>query len=143
MRTPRKLGLSVMGALVAAGPLLAHHDWPVDRTGQVTLTGIVTAFTWANPHVTIALEVQANGTVEKWILGGSSPNVMAAGGWDKHTLKPGDVITGIGFRFRNGSTVAQLQKVVLASGQELYYGSPPRPTPLPVPPAADKLQRLR
>ena len=122
--------LSAIGVLVAASSTLAHHDWPVDRSSQITLQGTVTAFTWANPHVTIALEVQTGGAVEKWILGGSSPKVMTDGGWDRNSLKPGDVITGVGYRFRNGSNVALLQKIVLASGRELYYGPAPvdRPT---------------
>jgi hypothetical protein len=51
---------------------------------------------------------------------------MTAGGWDKQTLKPGDVITAVAYRFRNGSNVAQVQKIVLASGRELYYAAPPR-----------------
>lgn len=34
--------------LASASPLLAHHAWPVDRTRQVTITGTVTAFTWAS-----------------------------------------------------------------------------------------------
>jgi len=127
MRSLRTLALAAIGALAATAPLRAHHDWPVDRTSQITLRGTVTAFTWANPHVTIALEVQTDGAVEKWILGGSSPKVMTDGGWDRETLKPGDVITGIGYRFRNGSNVALLQKIVLASGRELYYGRPPGP----------------
>ena len=67
-----------IAALMAASPLLAHHEWPVDRTNRVTVQGTVTAFTWANPHVMIALDVQANGTIEKWTVGGSSPRFMAA-----------------------------------------------------------------
>jgi hypothetical protein len=112
--------------------LLAHHEWPVDRTRQVTVTGTVTAYTWADPHVMIALDVQANGTIEKWKVGGSNTKNSAANGWDKNTLKPGDVITGTGFRFKDGSNVAQLQKIVMANGKEMYlYGR------LPVLPAAD------
>ena len=123
MRTLRKLALGAIGALVAASPLLAHHDWPVDRTRLITVTGTVTAFTWADPHVMIALDVQANGTIEKWKVGGSNRKYMAVNGWDKNTLKPGDVITGIGYRFSDGSNVAQLQKIVMASGKEMYlYG---------------------
>jgi hypothetical protein len=132
MRTLRKLSLGVIGALVATSPLLAHHDWPVDRTKQVTVTGTVTAYIWADPHVMIALDVQANGTIEKWKVGGSNKKNSAVSGWDKNTLKPGDVITGIGFRFKDGSNAAQLQKIVMASGKEMsLYGS------LPVLPAAD------
>lgn len=123
MRTLRMFSVSVIAALMAASPLLAHHDWPVDRTRVITVTGTVTAFTWADPHVMIALDVHANGTIEKWKAGGSNKKNSAANGWDKNTLKPGDVITGIGFRFRDGSNAAQLQKIVMANGKEmLLYG---------------------
>jgi hypothetical protein len=142
MRTRRKLALGVIGALVAASPLLAHHEWPVDRTKEVTVTGTVTAYTWADPHVMIALDVQANGTIEKWKVGGSNKKYSAVNGWDRNTLKPGDVITGIGYRFKDGSNAAQLQKIVMASGKEMYlymnlFGPPALRTPPSVLPAAD------
>jgi len=123
MRALRKFALGLIGALVAASPLLAHHDWPVDRTRLITVKGTVTAYTWADPHVMIALEVQVNGRIEKWNVGGSNKKNSAVNGWNKNTLKPGDVITGIGFRFKDGSTAAQLQKIVMANGKEMdLYG---------------------
>ena len=125
MRTLRNLALCLIGTLAAASPLLAHHDWPVDRTRQITVTGTVTAFTWANPHVMIALDVEANGTIENWKIGGSSPKFMATCGWDKKTLKPGDVITVIGYRFKDGSNAARMQAVLMPNGKEMYYGAPP------------------
>ena len=125
MRTLRTLALSVIGALVVASPMLAHHEWPVDQTRPVTITGTVTAYTWADPHVMIGLDVPANGTIEKWRVGASSKKYTAAGGWDRNTFKPGDVITVIGYRFKDGSNMAQVQKVVMASGKELYYSSRP------------------
>jgi hypothetical protein len=125
MRTPTAIALAIIGALVAAGPSLAHHEWPVDRTTQVTFQGTVTAFTWANPHVMIALDVDANGTIEKWKVGASSPKYMSAGGWEKNSVKPGDVVTIIGHRYRDGSNMAVLKTIVLANGKELYYASRP------------------
>jgi hypothetical protein len=123
MRALRKFALGLIGALVAASPLLAHHDWPVDRTRLITVKGTVTAYTWADPHVMIALDVQVNGRIEKWNVGGSNKKNSAVNGWNKNTLKPGDVITGIGFRFKDGSTAAQLQKIVMANGKEMdLYG---------------------
>ena len=135
MRTLRTFALGVIGVVVAASPLIAHHDWQVDRTKRVTVQGTVTAFTWANPHVMIALDVQADGTIEKWTVGGSSPRFMTACGWDKKTLKPGDVITVIGYRFKDGSNAARAQTVLMPNGKEMYYGAPT--TPLCVPPAGD------
>jgi hypothetical protein len=125
MRTLRKLSMGAIAALVAASPLLAHHEWPVDRTKPITVQGTVTAFIWANPHVMIALDVQANGTIEKWKVGGSSPQFMTTCGWNKKTLKPGDVITVIGYRFNDGSNAARMQTVVMPNGKEMYYGAPP------------------
>lgn len=124
MRKLRWLALGVIGTLVAVSPLFAHHAWPVDRNKEVTVKGTVTAYTWSDPHVMIALDVaSANGTVEKWDVGGPSMTRMAGNGWDRNTLKPGDVITGIGYRFANGANVLQLQKIVMADGKEMFlYG---------------------
>src|SRR5262245_41453898 len=127
MRTVRTTAQCAIAALVAASSLLAHHEWPVDQTKQVTMKGTVTALTWANPHVMIALDVEANGTIEKWKVGGSSPRFMTTCGWDKKTLKPGDVVTVIGYRFKDGSNAARLQTIVMQNGKEMYYGAPTPP----------------
>ena len=51
----------------------------------------------------MTLEVQTNGGgTEKWQIGGPAINRMEANGWTKTTLKPGDVITGIGDQFADG-----------------------------------------
>jgi hypothetical protein len=64
--------------------------------------------------------------VEPWWL---EQEYSAVNGWDKNTLKPGDVITAIGYRLR----VQPLQKVVMTSGKEMYlYGPPALRTPLGV-----------
>ena len=137
MRTLRKLAPGVIGALVAVTPLLAHHEWPIDPTKRVTVQGTVTAFTWANPHVMIALDVQANGTIERWNVGGSSPQFMTTCAWNKKALKAGDVITVIGYRFKDGSNAARMQTIVMPNGKEMYYGAPPSQAKQCVPPAGD------
>jgi len=84
----------------------------------------VTGYDWANPHVMIGLDVQgANGRIEKWNVGGPSTSRMAGNGWDTNTLTMGDVITASGYRFRDGSSILRLQKIVMANGKELFlYG---------------------
>ena len=118
------LAIAVVSVLAAGAPLAAHHAWPVDRAREVTVKGTVTAFNWSNPHVMIDLEVKADsGKVEKWSVGGPSPDRMARNGWGRNTLKPGDVITGFGYRYTDGSNVVQLQRIVTDSGKEmLLYG---------------------
>jgi hypothetical protein len=117
------LALAVATFAVAV-PVLAHHAWPVDRSKEVTVKGTVTGFNWTNPHVMIDLEVKnESGKVEKWSVGGPSTERMQGHGWDKGTLKPGDVITGYGYRYSDGQNVVQLQKIVMANGKEmLLYG---------------------
>lgn len=118
------LVLGVVGLLVAAGPLSAHHAWPVERSKEVTVSGTVMSYDWANPHVMIGLEVKApNGAVQKWQVGGPSTSRMANNGWDRATLKPGDVITAIGYQFADGQPILRLEKIVMAGGKEmLLYG---------------------
>ncbi|MDA1185647.1 MAG: DUF6152 family protein [Acidobacteria bacterium] len=114
------VALGAAGILAAASPLFAHHSWPVDCSTPVTVTGTVAGYTWANPHVMIGLEVEGDdGTIERWTVGGPSLNRMSDNTWDRDTLKPGDVITGTGHRFLDGSNVLKLAKVVMADGSEM------------------------
>jgi len=120
-RTLVALGFAMVAA---ASPLLAHHSWPVDTSKAVTVSGTVTSYEWGNPHVMMGLDVKADdGSTEKWNVGGPSTTRMEANGWDKTTLKPGDVITATGFRFSDGQKILRLEKVVMAGGKEMFlYG---------------------
>ena len=118
-----KLQIAVLGAvgiLAVASPLSAHHSWPVNCGVSMTVTGTVTGYTWANPHVMIGLDVRGDdGTVEQWRVGGPSLNRMAGNQWNRTTLKVGDVITGTGNRFLDGSNVLKLAKAVMSDGKEM------------------------
>jgi hypothetical protein len=122
-----KMAAWVSLALVSAAlPVSAHHSWPVDRSRTVTVKGIVTDFSWANPHPMITLEVRsADGATEKWLVGGPAINRMEANGWTARTVKPGDEITGIGYQFADGQKIVRLERVVLADGKEIpvYAGA--------------------
>ena len=93
----------ILALVSAVVPLSAHHSWPVSNDRLVTVKGTVIEFLWANPHPMITLEVQTtDGRTQKWQVGGPATNRMEANGWTKTTLKPGDVITGIGYQFADG-----------------------------------------
>jgi hypothetical protein len=113
-----------MLALFSAATLSAHHSWPVSRDQLVTVKGTVTDFAWNNPHPMIGLEVRTNdGKVEKWTVGGPAINRMEANGWTRNTVKPGDVITGIGYQFSDGQKIIRLERVIFADGKEMrLYG---------------------
>ena len=117
------LALGAAGMLAVASPLFAHHSWPVDTSREVTVKGTVMGYNWTNPHVMIDLEVAANGKIEKWDVGGPSTARMSGNGWDKTTLKMGDVITATGYRFSDGQNILRLERIVMASGKEMFlYG---------------------
>jgi hypothetical protein len=108
----------------AAMPLFAHHSWPVSYERLVTVKGTVVDFAWANPHPMITVEVQADGgRTEKWLIGGPAINRMEANGWNKNSVKRGDMITGTGYQFADGQKIVRLERVVLPDGKELrLYG---------------------
>ena len=114
----------ILALSLAAFPLSAHHAWPVSRSELVTVNGTVVRFVWENPHPMITLEVRNDGGVtEEWRIGGPALNRMEANGWTGTTVKPGDVITGVGYRFSDGQRIVRLERVILADGRELrVYG---------------------
>jgi hypothetical protein len=118
------LALAVVGIVAVASPLFAHHSWPVDTSREVTVKGTVTGYTWSNPHVMMGLDVtDNNGKIEKWNVGGPSTARMAGNGWDNRTLKMGDVITAMGYRFADGQNILRLQKIEMSNGKEMFlYG---------------------
>jgi hypothetical protein len=112
----------IFSGLFLSAPLLAHHgEVNYDTEKVVSVKGTVTDFQFINPHVQIFLDVKNNkGEIEKWSCEARSPMMLVrVGGWDKSTLKPGDVITASGFRAKNGSTILRLKKIVLANGREM------------------------
>jgi hypothetical protein len=110
----------VVLAVVSSVTLWAHHSWPVSYEKLVTVKGKVVDFNWANPHPMMTLEVQASdGRTEKWEIGGPAINRMEANGWTKTTVKPGDVITGIGYQFADGQKIVRLERAILADGKEM------------------------
>jgi len=121
----KSLGLCVamfFAVLFVSIPTLAHHgEVNYDTDKVVSIKGTVTDFLFVNPHVQIALDVKNDkGEIEKWIGEARSPSMLVRlGGWDKSTLKPGDVITASGHRAKNGSNILRLLKVTLPDGREM------------------------
>ena len=112
----------ILGVLLVSGPLLAHHgEANYDTSKVVTVKGTVTEFRFINPHVEIALDVKNDkGEIDKWVSEARSPSMLSRiGGWDKNTVKVGDVITASGHRTKNGTNFLRLMRVVLPDGREM------------------------
>ena len=99
----------------------AHHATAsFDMTNSATVKGTVTGFDWTNPHVYIYVDVKdVKGAVEKWSVEMASVGMLARAGWRRDTVKPGDEITVIGNRAKDGRPFLHLNKLVFANGQEM------------------------
>ena len=110
-----------LSALIACGPVSAHHGSSnYDLSKSVSVKGTVTQFEFMNPHSAIHLEAKDDkGNAEQWLIEADSPNNLARAGWTRDSLKPGDLVTIVGNRLKDGSKVMRLQKIIFADGKEL------------------------
>jgi hypothetical protein len=118
------LAICLVGGLALATAVFAHHGTANYETGKtITVKGTVTDFQFVNPHVQIFWDAKDDaGTTQKWQGELTSPNRLTRAGWSKNSIKPGDTITISGYPTKSGSNEIWIQKVVLASGEELPTG---------------------
>lgn len=106
-----------VGLLLTAGPVLAHHSFAAEYDAKRSVTfphATVTRVEWVNPHSWIHVDIKkADGTVEKWMIEGNTPNTLARRGISRDTLKVGTVISITGYQAKDGS--------LRASGRDLTY----------------------
>ena len=108
-------------SLLISAPAFAHHSMSMyDRGQDTTFKAIITEFNWANPHSQIIFTVtDEHGNIQKWVAEGPGPNRLANHGWSKDSLKPGDQVTIVGNRNKDGSPTMRFEKVIFPNGQEL------------------------
>lgn len=123
---PTVLGLRAvlslsLGCTMVALPALAHHSTlPFDMEHPTVLHGVVTLYDWRNPHSFVHLDVKDDaGNVEHWTIETESLLLLRRLGWTKDMLKPGDVITTMGARAKNGAHMMRCKVLDLPDGREL------------------------
>jgi hypothetical protein len=101
--------------------IFAHHGTAAyDMEKSLTLNGVVTSYEFINPHAEVRVAVtDGHGRTVNWLAETNNPNRLARRGWNRNTLKPGDVITIVGNPVKSGAPDLRLTKVVLADGKEL------------------------
>jgi hypothetical protein len=122
----RSLAAGVLAAALLAAPAAAHHSFAMfDQANPVTLTGVVTAFEWTNPHVYIELDVPDGVRGSKhWTIELGSPSILMRGGWKFNVLKKGDKVTAVVSPLRNGEPGSLLTRITLPDGRVLGNGGP-------------------
>lgn len=120
--------IASVALIFLSAPVYAHHGFAgrYDEDTPVTVTGTVLELQFENPHSFIIFEAKdANGKTERWSaeLGGAS-NMHRVDGWTKDTLKPGDKITIIGPRAKNGApdmNLSHQSRIVMTdTGKEIH-----------------------
>ena len=114
------------GLLLTAAPALPHHSFAAeyDSTKPVSLTGTVTKVEWMNPHARFYSDVKdGSAGVTNWELELGSPNGLMRAGWNRNSLKVGDVVTVKGSLAKDGSKLANARSVVLADGTQVLGAS--------------------
>ena len=128
MRTKRSGAVASAGLLLvlAAVPALAHHSFAAefDANKPIRLQGTVTKMEWINPHAWIHIDVKKpDGTVEKWMIEGGTPNTLFRRGFTKNSLLPGTVIVVDGYQAKDGSQKANGRDLTFPDGRKLFLGS--------------------
>lgn len=110
----------IIGLFLVCGIASAHHGGAeYDRTKTLNLKATITEFRFINPHVLFKFEVKDDkGNVEDWQGEVSNPLQLARQGWNRHTFKPGDVVTFIGNPTKTGVKSMWITRIILPNGQD-------------------------
>ena len=109
-------------------PILAHHGTRVsyDTTTSVTVKGVVTGFTYKNPHPALFVDVMdEQGKATNWTIEvAPTPYSLALKGWSRRrsmeALKPGTALTVTMSLSRAGTPSALLVSIVTTEGLEIF-----------------------
>jgi hypothetical protein len=112
---------SFAGLLFAATLAFGHHSTAsYDLVHGTIISGVVTKFQWENPHVHLSVDVMGEDDVlEHWSIELESPSTLRHYGWTKDTLKPGDRLSVVGGRAKNGSFNLRASYIQFPDGRRL------------------------
>ena len=118
----RVRGLVVMiGLAVIGAPLSAHHSTVAYAPKHVVLrNATMTKIVWSHPHIILTFTVkEGRGSVSSWSAESGSPGSVTRVGWNRNSVKAGDVVTIELYPAKNGAHVGRLRKVIFSDGREL------------------------
>lgn len=118
----RSFGLLVVAQAIWIPVAAAHHSFaPVyDGKRQVTVSGVVTQFKFANPHALMYMDVRdETGKIVKWTVEFAGNLNLSEKGWTATTIKAHEQVTVTGNPTHTGSPRMFFIKLVRPDGTEL------------------------
>jgi hypothetical protein len=125
MRTRLFVLVAVVGLLLAAVPVWAHHAFAAefDQNKPIKVRGAVVKWELTNPHSWIHIDVKGDdGKMVTWMIEGASPNNLYRLGFTKESLPPGSEILVEGYQAKDGSTRAVGRNITFKDGRKLFLG---------------------
>ena len=128
MRTQQvvRVAAAALWLSLNASAASAHHSFAAefDANKPVTLHGTIVKMEWINPHAWLHIDVKKDdGTVERWMIEGGTPNTLVRRGFTKSAVTQGMEITVEGFQAKNGKLRANGRDLILPDGKRLFIGS--------------------
>ena len=120
---------ALAGAILLVGavvPVAAHHSFAAeyDSSKTISVTGEVVCLEWTNPHARVVVDgPDDNGVKKEWDFELGPPTTLMRRGWNRNSLKPGNVITVEGFRSKDEPSTANARTVKLSDGRQVFAGS--------------------
>jgi hypothetical protein len=109
--------LACLISIALAVPALAHHSAAAYNTQQeIKVTGPITVYNFKNPHVSLFIQVKkADGTTSLMEVEAGAASVLNPLGFNKDSVKVGDIVTITGNPSRNSPDKEMLGKDLVKS----------------------------
>jgi hypothetical protein len=123
MRRMKGSVLAILGALMLAIPVLAHHSFTAefDVLKPATISGTITKTEWINPHIHMFIDVKdEKGNIVPWDIETWGTLNAHRGGLTREKIAPGTPVKVLAYRAKDGTkNFAYMRTIWLPDGSEL------------------------